>query len=48
MGSLRYGYVADLICCMLISLVLGATLCSFSKNLFLKDIPGGNVIELEF
>jgi phosphoglycerol transferase MdoB-like AlkP superfamily enzyme len=48
MGSLRYGYVADLICCMLISLVLGATLCSFSRDLFLKEIPGGNLIELEF
>jgi phosphoglycerol transferase MdoB-like AlkP superfamily enzyme len=48
MGRLRYGYVADLICCMLLSLVIGATLCSFSKGLILKEIPGGNVIELEF
>ncbi|MBQ8707165.1 MAG: sulfatase-like hydrolase/transferase [Succinivibrionaceae bacterium] len=48
MSRIRYGYAADLICCLLISLVLGATLCSFSKGLILKEIPGGNVVELEY
>ncbi len=48
MGRLRYGYLADLIACLLLSLVVGATVCSFSRLLFLKEIPGGNMVELEY
>ncbi len=48
MRRLRYGYLADLICCLLLSIVIGGILCSFTKYFFLKEIPGGNVIELDY
>lgn len=48
MIQLRYGYIANLICCIFMSIVLGAAFSSLTRHFIIQDITYSNSIAINY